>query len=280
MKAYKLDINGITYACLEKGEGPLILLMHGTCGGKQLMVPQMDALSSAFRCVAFDWPGHGESGFKPGGWTADDLVEDVSAIIAALGEESAILAGVSQGGAIAMRVALKYPKKARAIVNMCGGPGAPPPAVVAKLDAFTRLMAEGADDARRRAAADFATGYLHAPGFADREPRRFSDEVDVIMSHPRESMGLIFGVPISYVDITPRLGEIRCPTLIIWAPYDSRPGLGAELAAAIPGATLVIIPETGHHVNVDAPEATSAAIMDFATHLRPVARDPNRAAGQ
>ncbi|WP_327751859.1 alpha/beta hydrolase [Sphingobium sp. SJ10-10] len=267
MKKYTLDVNGIPYACIEEGEGALLLLMHGTTGGKQLLVPQIEALSDSFRCVAFDWPGHAESGYNPAGWAADDLVEDVVTIIAKLGEQKAILVGVSQGGAIGMRVALKYPEHVTALVNMCGGPGGPPPAALVKLDEFTRVMAEGDEGQRRKAATDFATGYLHAPDFPERDPKRFADEVDLLLSHSKQSVQLLFCVPRSYVDITPRLGDIKCPTLIIWAPHDSRPALGEQLAAAIPGAKFVMIPNAGHHVNVDAPQETSAAIKAFVTRF-------------
>lgn len=264
MKDYILDINGIAYACTEAGTGPLLLLCHGTFGGRRLMLPQVRYLSRWFRCVAFDWRGHGGSGYDPAGWTADDLVEDVARIIAALGEREAMIAGVSQGGAIGMRVALKYPEKLRALVNMCGGPGGPPPAAVERIYGFARIFAEERDEAARRAAAiDFAADYFHAPGFTEREPERFAEEIDVILSHPRESVGLLPCVPESYVDITPRLGAIACPTLILWASHEARPTLGAALAAAIPGAQLVTIQNAGHHVNVDAPEETSKAIETF-----------------
>ncbi|RXR23092.1 alpha/beta fold hydrolase [Sphingobium fluviale] len=267
MKKYSLNVNGTDYACIEDGAGPLLLLMHGTTGGKQLMLPQVEALSASFRCVAFDWPGHAESGFNPAGWTADDLVEDVATIITLLGEKQAILAGVSQGGAIGMRVALKYPDRVRALVNMCGGPGGPPPAALEKLDQFTKIMAEGNECERREAAITFSKGYLHAPDFAERDPQRFENEIGVLLSHSRKSVQMLFNVPRSYVDITPRLGEIKCPTLVIWAPYDSRPALGEQMAAATPGAKLVTIANAGHHVNVDAPEETTAAIKAFTSTL-------------
>lgn len=269
MKECTLAINGIDYAFIEAGEGPLLLLCHGTFGGKQLMLPQLEHLSKNFRCVAFDWRGHGESGFTPGGWTADDLVEDVAAIIDALDENQAMIAGVSQGGAVGMRVALKYPEKLRALVNMCGGPGGPPPAAVERLYDMANGFAEEKDDAVRRAAViDFAAGYFHAPGFVEREPERFAAEVDVILSHPRDSVKLLPCVPASYVDITPRLGEISCPTLIIWASEEARKSMGADLAAAIPGARLVTILDAGHHVNVDQPEATSAALEEFLLSIK------------
>lgn len=264
MKAYTLAINGIDYACAEAGSGPLLLLCHGTFGSKQLMLPQLEWLSRSYRCVAFDWCGHGGSGFRAGGWTADDLAEDVAAIIAALGEEQAIIAGVSQGGAIGMRVALKYPGKVRALINMCGGPGGPPPAAIERLYGFATIFAEERDEAARRAAAiAFAADYFHAPGFIEREPERFAAEIDVILSHPRDSVRLLPCVPESYVDITPRLGDIACPTLIVWASHEARLMLGSQLASVIPGARLVIVQDAGHHVNVDAPEATSRAIETF-----------------
>lgn len=264
MKSYTLPVNGIDYACTEAGEGSLVLLCHGTFGGKRLMLPQLEYLSRHFRCVALDWRGHGQSGFTPDGWTADDLVEDIAAIIDALGEEQAIIVGVSQGGAIGMRVALRYPGKVRALVNMCGGPGGPPPAAIERLYELARGFAEEQDEARRRAAVEeFAKGYFHDPGFIDRDPEGFRNEVDTILTHPRESVALLPCVPASYVDITPQLGEITCPTLIIWASHEARKTMGEDLAAAIPGAELVTIDNAGHHVNVDQPEATSKAIEQF-----------------
>jgi pimeloyl-ACP methyl ester carboxylesterase len=270
MKTFTLGVNGIRYSCVESGAGPLLLLGHGTLGGKRLLLPQLEHLSRFFRCVAFDWRGHGETGYDPAGWTANDLVEDVAVLIGLLGEKRAMMAGVSQGGAVAMRVALTHPDKITALVNMCGGPGAPPPAVAAVLDEFVKVLAEEQDEAvRRDAAITFAARHFHAPGFTEREPRRFAAEIDVILSHPRESVRLLPGVPKSYVDISPRLGRIACPTLILWATHDGRPALGGTLAAAIAGAELVTIANAGHHVNVDAPQETSAALEAFLRSIRP-----------
>lgn len=264
MKAYSLNINGIDYAFTEAGNGPLLLLAHGTFGGMRLLLPQLEHLSRKYRCVAFDWRGHGGSGYTPGGWTADDLVEDVAAIITALGEDRAAMAGVSQGGAIAMRVALKYPGKLRALVNMCGGPGGPSPEAVKGLYAFASTLAEEKNDIlRRQAAVDFARGYFHAPGFIEAEPERFAEEIDVMLSHPRDSVGLLPCVAESYVDITPRLKAVACPTLILWGEKELRPDMGAELASMIPSAELKVIANAGHHINVDAPEQASLCIEDF-----------------
>jgi|GEM_PF-2228248 len=265
MKTFTLPINGIDYACIEAGSGPLVLFMHGTFGGKQLLVPQVDHLSRWFRCVAFDWPGHGESGYKAGGWTVDDLIPAVPAIIDALGEDSAFLCGVSQGGAVSMRVALAYPEKVRGLVNMCAGPGGPPPQAATPLDNFATLLAEETDETvRRKATEEFVTRVFHDPAFATRAPDRSEMEINLILNHPRESVKFLPGVPKSYVLLTnERLASISCPALIIWAEYENRPGLGAELASVIPDSELIIVKDAGHHVNLDQPEATSQAIEQF-----------------
>jgi pimeloyl-ACP methyl ester carboxylesterase len=74
-----IEIGGVRYSYLEAGTGPLLIFGHGTFGGEELFRSQVDALASHYRCVAVDWPGHGESGYDPAGWTVQSLVDAVSA---------------------------------------------------------------------------------------------------------------------------------------------------------------------------------------------------------
>ena len=162
MKESHAVVNGVRYAYFEAGNGPLVLLGHGMFGSKELMRAQVERLSQSFRCVAFDWPGHGGSGFNPNGWSVRDLVEDVVALIGALGEKAAFLAGVSQGGAVFSRVALAHPNAVRGLVIMCAGPGAPPPQGLAIARELARILGEEPDEfLRRRAAANYASTYFH-----------------------------------------------------------------------------------------------------------------------
>lgn len=258
------QIGDVRYAYVSQGEGPLVLFGHGTFGAKELFRPQVEQLAGRFRCVAFDWPGHGQSGYDPGGWTADDLVSQVPALIDALGETTAVLAGVSQGGAIFMRVALKHPQRVRGLVNMCAGPGAPPADALGRMRSFAaRLRDETDESLRRRAVDEFVAGSFHAPDFAHAHPQAAAAEAGLILAHPRDAIALAVEVPAGYVTIAGQLNGIACPVLVIWGAHDPRPHLGAEIAAAIPGAQLVVIEDAGHHVNVDAPAETTAAIEQF-----------------
>ncbi|HUA03181.1 MAG TPA: alpha/beta hydrolase [Solirubrobacteraceae bacterium] len=269
MESTHISVGRTQYAVIEQGDGPLLLFGHGTFGAKELFEPQIEQLSHRFRCVAFDWPGHGGTSYNPDGWTVAELVEDVPELIDALGAETAYLAGVSQGGAVFMRVALRHPERARALINMCGGPGAPPPNVIETVRAFARTVSEERDEGARRAAVeDYVNAMFHAPDFAENAPAAATREVDLVLAHPREGVRLAAEIPASYVSIQPELSKIACPTLVIWGEYDLRPHLGAELAAAIPGAKLATIAGGGHHVNVDQPAAVSTAIEGFLDSLQ------------
>jgi pimeloyl-ACP methyl ester carboxylesterase len=253
----------IRYAYIEAGEGPLLLLGHSTFSGKEMFVDQIEALSPYFRCVAVDWPGHGQSGFDPAGWRADDIVADVPRLVEALGGETALMAGVSQGAAVFSRVALAHPDRIDALVNMCAGMTAPPDNQMAPMRALAETLAGTTDPALRRGAVEAYVPEWHTSSFAARRPAAAAAEIDRVLAHDPAACRLIPEVPGNYDSIVARLGEISCPTMIVWGLDDPRPTLGAEIAAAIPGAELQEIPGAGHHVNLDAPEQTSAALVDF-----------------
>jgi pimeloyl-ACP methyl ester carboxylesterase len=264
-----MQIGEIRYAYVEAGDGPLLLLGHSTFSGKEMFAAEIEALSPFFRCVAVDWPGHGQTGFDPSGWRVDDVVADVPKLIEALGSETAFLAGVSQGAAVSSRVALEHPERVDALINMCAGMTAPPADQMAPMRALAAtLSVEKDDEARRRAVEDYVPEW-HTPTFPQRRPEAAAAEIDLVLSHDPEACRLIPEVPGNYDSIVDRLGEISCPTLIVWGLDDPRPKLGADIAAAIPGAELKEIPQAGHHVNLDAPEETAAVLLDFLRRQAP-----------
>jgi len=263
------QVGKVAYAYLEAGSGPLLLFGHGTFGGKELFLPQIEHLAKDFHCVAIDWPGHGQSGYDKSGWGVSNLVEDIPTLLDALGHDSAYLAGVSQGGAVFTRVALKHPDRVDGLINMCAGPGAPPREVVERLRQFAATMSSELDVSVRRATArSFVSGQFHAARFPEDDPEALATEVDVILRHRREALLLAAEVPASYCSIVDRLPDLRCPVLVIWGEEDSRPTVGAELASRIPNARLVMIKQAGHHISVDAPIETSVAIEQFLVSLR------------
>jgi pimeloyl-ACP methyl ester carboxylesterase len=258
-----VEVGNHRYAYKEAGDGPLLLLGHSTLSGKEMFDRQLEALSPHFRCVAVDWPGHGQSGFDPAGWRVYDIVADVPKLIEALGSKTAFLAGVSQGAAVSTRVALEHPECVDALINMCAGMATPPESQMAPMRALAAILGDEKDERVRRRAVEEYVSEWHTETFAERRPDAAAAEIDRVLAHDPAACRLIPEVPGNYDSIFDRLGEISCPTLIIWGLDDPRPKLGSEIAAAIPGAELKEIEGAGHHVNLDSPDETSAAMLEF-----------------
>jgi pimeloyl-ACP methyl ester carboxylesterase len=262
-----LVLDGRRWAYLEEGDGPLLLLFHGTLSYKESFRPQLAALSRRRRVVAFDWPGHGGSDFDPRRLTVADLVAAVPRLIEALGAERAALGGVSQGGAISMRVALEDPGRVEALITMSAGFDPVGPRALAALAALGRTLAEGSDDERRKALVAHQERFLHAPGWLDAHPAEAAEELDRMLAHPREAAVAVTQVPAGYESIEGRAAQIGCPTLVIWGEDDARSSRGPAMAESIPGARLEMLQGAGHHVTLDAPAEVSGAIEEFLGNL-------------
>src|SRR6478609_4404658 len=113
-----IDVNGVPYAYVDEGSGPLVLFGHGLLANKEMFRAQIDALRDRYRCVSVDWPAHGQSGWRTGGFTFADLVSDTAALLGALGETPAVLVGLSQGAMVFMRLAYRHPELVRGLVLM------------------------------------------------------------------------------------------------------------------------------------------------------------------
>ena len=152
---------------VEQGTGPLVLLLHGFPGTWRAWRAQLPAIAAAgFRAVALDLRGNGTSS-APADVTAyrlEALVDDVVAVVHALGESTAVLVGHDVGSPVAAGAALLRPDVVRA-VGLLGVPYSPPGGP-RPTDVFA--MIGGAD-------ADFYVSWFQQPGRAEadieRDPR-------------------------------------------------------------------------------------------------------------
>ncbi|WP_112137132.1 3-oxoadipate enol-lactonase [Glycomyces dulcitolivorans] len=93
------------------GEGPPLVLVNSLGTTLDMWRPQVTPLGARFCLVRFDARGHGRTPFEGGALTVDDLVGDVVDLLDHLGIERAHFAGVSLGGAVAMRLAVTRPER-------------------------------------------------------------------------------------------------------------------------------------------------------------------------
>jgi pimeloyl-ACP methyl ester carboxylesterase len=240
------------------GGGPSLLLLHGWTLDHRMWRPQIDALGAHYRLIMPDRRGFGRSTAPP------DLpreADDVIRIADALGLDRFALAGLSQGAAVALDLAIRYPDRLHAVALA----GTPLPGLVADPDPVPRddyatMVATGAVALMRRAwlahplmqVASEEGGALLADIVADYEGR------DLVAPSllPPFRRDAIAALPMPLCAIA---GTQETPWRIACARL---------LADVAPHGQFVAIPGAGHIANVARPDAFNTAIIDFfAAHL-------------
>ena len=182
-------------------------------------------------------------------YVLDDMAADASGLLDALGVASANLLGVSMGGMIAQAIAIRHPAKLRALVSVMsttGDPavGNPHPDAMAALMEQPPATRDEAMDASVKAWKVFGS-----PGYDFDEPRirRKAAEAFDRAFHP-EGIARQLSAIISSPDRTQALASVTAPTLVIHGEADPLvdPSGGKATAAAVPGASLWLVPGMGH----------------------------------
>jgi pimeloyl-ACP methyl ester carboxylesterase len=113
----EVSANGIRLHVVERGSGPLVVLLHGFPEFWWSWRHQLVALAEAgYRAVAVDLRGYGDSDKPPRGYDLWTLSGDVAGLIRALGERDAVVVGHDWGGIIAWTLSALHPRLVRALV--------------------------------------------------------------------------------------------------------------------------------------------------------------------
>jgi 3-oxoadipate enol-lactonase len=242
------------------GRGPALLLLHGIGSNSRSFRHQLAALSDAFDVIAWDAPGYGQSEDPKSVFTLADLADRAVGLLDELRIERAHVLGVSMGGVVAQLVYHRHSRRVHSLVLVDTNPGGaalPEPErsarVRQRLDALERLGPRGMAEQR-------------APVLVRSDaPPELVDELADIMAEVRPAGYCAAAVALGSIDLTAQLGAIGAPTLVIHGEQDAVVPLetGRQLAAAIPGARLVVIPEAGHVSNQEQPAAFNAAVREF-----------------
>lgn len=245
--------DGASVRVIEAGAGAPLLLIHGVGMRAEAWGPQVAALSADNHVIAVDLPGHGESDPLPAVPDLPDYVAWAARVILALGIGPVSVAGHSMGSLIAGGLAIERPDLVRRVALLNGVHRRGPEARAAVL-ARAAEIATGtnrtdgplarwfsADQADLR---DEVAGWLQAvsPNGYSCAYRAFA-EGDTV-----------------YAD---RLGEIRCPLLVLTGDGDanSTPAMTTAMAAMAPRGSAVIIEGHRHMVNLTAPEAVTLELQ-------------------
>jgi pimeloyl-ACP methyl ester carboxylesterase len=159
MSSRLLALNGIELSVIEEGAGPLVVLCHGFPELAYSWRHQVPALAAAgFRVAAPDMRGYGDSS-APQHVEAYDIVElcgDMTALLDALEEDSAVFIGHDWGANVVWHMALLHPERVRAVAGL-------------SVPYVPRAPALPMPIMRRHLGEDFYICWFQTPGEADRE---------------------------------------------------------------------------------------------------------------
>jgi pimeloyl-ACP methyl ester carboxylesterase len=108
--------NGETYAYLEKGEGKVLLLIHGNLSSSVYYLPLIERLPNNLRVIALDLRGFGDSSYLERFDTLANLATDIQLFMSELKIDKASIVGWSLGGGVAMEFASRYPKSVEKLI--------------------------------------------------------------------------------------------------------------------------------------------------------------------
>ena len=112
--------NGKTISYHDSGKGKTILFLHSFGHNKNLWYPQLcHFVELGYRVIAPDMPGHGESSFDPARHTVDGIAESYIELLEKLGVTKTVIAGISIGGYITLKMMARRPDLFSAMVMIC-----------------------------------------------------------------------------------------------------------------------------------------------------------------
>jgi len=246
----KLDRDGVSLYYETHGEGPVILLTHGYAATSEMWRDQVATLSRRHTLVIWDMRGHGRSDdpADPAAYSEAATVDDMAALLDAVGASRAIVGGLSLGGYMSLAFYRAHPERVSALLIIDTGPGF-------KKDDARETWNQRAHDTGDR----FEREGLAVLKSASRE-RATVNHRDA-SGLARAARGMLTQRDARVIELLP---NIKVPSLVV-VGADDAPFLAASdyMAAKIPGAKKVVIPAAGHAVNIDQPQAFIAAVLPF-----------------
>jgi proline iminopeptidase len=269
---HSLPLNGVTLFTRTIGSGPDVVVLHGGPGAQHdYLLPQYDLLAEGRRLRYYDQRGGGRSPADrqaAAGWK--EHVGDLAALLDAWSLAQTTLLGYSWGGLLALLFAVHHAGRVGRLALV-----APAAARREDRDAFERRFAERSRDPRITGAraALMSSGLRERDANAYRK-RLFELSVAPYFRDPADASRLTpFRVTartrdavwqsLGDYDVTPRLGGLRVPALVIHGRHDPNPLESSERLAHALGARLEIFEASGHVPHVEETQRFVAVLDAF-----------------
>jgi pimeloyl-ACP methyl ester carboxylesterase len=248
-------IDGVKLACTLSGDGPNVVLLHGWMCHRGFWKEQIRFLSKAYRVLALDFRGHGESEVTKEGHSIEQYSEDVYRVTQELGLKTFVLVGHSMGGMVAQHFSISHPESVSGLVLVTTIAADVEGRLISK-----RIEAEAPYGGFRKAFLKFFDGW-----FGETSDPSIVRWVREQMLQTQEAVALSLVRSYRRFDLRANLPQFSWPTLVVGASSDASavPQESKILAELIPGAQLAIIEGSGHFPMLERPQTLNQILGDF-----------------
>jgi pimeloyl-ACP methyl ester carboxylesterase len=272
------QVNGIEIFYEEAGNGYPLILSHEFAGSSESWKDQIRFFSHRYRVIAYNDRGYPPSSVPddPAAYSEEQSVEDLRALMDALSIEQAHIGGLSMGGAITLKFGIAHPERCRSLIIAGAGSG------TTNRDQFLKEQNATATVFEQQGAAAVAEFYTRGPArvqFLAKDPVGFKEFFDLFAQHSAEgSARTMRGVQMrrrSIYDVEQEMRRVDVPALIMAGDEDElclEPAL--FMKRNLPNAGLVIIPKSGHTINLEEPGLFNQLVLDFLTRVEQGAWHP------
>jgi pimeloyl-ACP methyl ester carboxylesterase len=274
-----VEVDGRQVNVCVMGEGPPLLLVHGHSGCWQNWLENIPHFAERYRVIAPDLPGFGASEMPAERISIENYGRFLGQLSDLLDVEDAPIVGNSMGGFVGAEVCIKYPERASALV------------LISAAGLSTKYIGLSSEFYRRKSVRAFAratNAYATIPearvATMVRRHRLRRAVLQAVVRYPERLPAPLCaelmrgsGRPaapyatdaIMDYDFSDRVGEIACPTLIVWGEDDRIVPVEAADAyeRAIPRSRKIVLPETGHVPMLERPSAFNSLLDEFLTSV-------------
>ena len=252
----------LPYVVQGAPDGVPVVLVHAVGESWRSWERLLPLLPEDVRAYAVTMRGHGDADKPPDGYDVAAMSADVVELLDTVGVERAVLAGTSSGGLVAQQVAVGWSERVSGLL-LVGAPRSlrdvPAPAWVTEAAALTDPVGE---DFVRESVEGFWVGRELPRDFVE---HMVEDGLRVPAHVWRAVVAGLLSAPAPTATAT-----IRVPAVVLWGEHDEvLPRADQEsMVSAIPGARLVVYPDTGHLVLWERPQDVARELRTLVDQVR------------
>jgi 3-oxoadipate enol-lactonase len=257
---------GAAIAYSVEGEGEPVAFLNGVMMTMQSWVLQKPEFLKRYRCIFHDFRGQLLSPAPEEPFTLQTHVEDLVQLLDHLGIERCHLIGTSYGGEVGLMFAAAHPHRVRSVAAVAAVSWVDPP-LAERVRAWSSVARTDRSALYRTTIADnFSEQFRETNGWIlEQGEARLAAHPDRYFADLARLVDAFLNL-----DLRPQLRSITAPALVMCGELDALKPVGAsrEIAASIPGAEFLLVPDAGHAVVIEKAAEVNTALIGWVEKQR------------